>query len=175
MVNYINKKTYYTNKMVLSSLDTKGLISKIPEFEHKRYIDFFDLSYQENLAYALFVIDEFPRWSIISDYYAMHDISKLLLADIYSIKIEQEIHATTIKCIKELELDPFIQELIEKGYKQFKNFANDLAEGKKERVKTQYYTGTPYMKKKYKKDAHDFIKNIVQPYIEKITLLRETL
>ena len=52
-----------------------------------------------------------------------------------------------------------------------KGYEADLAEAKKERVKTQYFTGTVYMKEEYKKRANEFIKTIVEPYIEKIKRL----
>ena len=65
------------------------------------------------------------------------------------VKIEFEVHATTIKVLKELIKSKQILDLIEKGYKEFLSLANDLAEAKDERVKVQYYTGTGFMHEEY--------------------------
>jgi len=46
--------------------------------------------------------------------------------------------------------------------------ANDLAEAKKERVKSQYYTGSAYMKQEYQKRAISFQEEIVNPFLQKI-------
>ena len=58
--------------------------------------------------------------------------------------------------------------LIEEGYEKFKSLANELSDAKKERVKAQYYTGSKFMKKKYKKTAKEFHNDFVTPYIKKI-------
>src|SRR3989344_9549257 len=73
-----------------------GKISRIVETEKDRYMNFFSNSYKENLEHCKFVIEKFPRWSIISGYYAMHDITKLFLADKFNIKIDFNVHQTTI-------------------------------------------------------------------------------
>ena len=49
--------------------------------------------------------------------------------------------------------------------------ASDLAEARKERTKVQYYTGTKFMKEKYREKAKVFSKKIVLPYIGKIKKL----
>ncbi|MBU0666898.1 MAG: hypothetical protein ABIC91_06685 [Nanoarchaeota archaeon] len=146
-------------------------ISKINELELFRYVNFFENSYKENLEHSIFIKNEFSRWSIISGYYAMHDITKLLLAKNFRIKIEFEVHATTIKVLRELIKNKELLTLIEKGYGEFITLANDLAEAKKERVKSQYYTGTDFMKKEYQKKASKFLEEVVAPYLEKIKIL----
>ena len=70
--------------------------------------------------------------------------------------------------LKILINDKELISFIEQGYNEFKNLANDLVEAKRERVKVQYYTGTEFMKEKYKEKAKDFLQNIVIPYIEKM-------
>ena len=75
----------------------EGKVSKIKETELQRYIEFFTESYKDNLNHAEYTLESHPRWSIISGYYAMHDISKLLIAKIYRLKINSEVHSTTIK------------------------------------------------------------------------------
>ena len=146
----------------------EGKISKISELELKRYVDFFENSYKDNLEHSKSNLDKFPRWSIISGYYAMHDITKLLLAKKFRIKVEFEVHSTTIKVLRELIKSKEILSLIEKGYKEFLSLANDLAEARDERVKAQYYTGTEFMHEEYLKRANEFYQNVVSPYLEKI-------
>lgn len=146
----------------------KGQITAIVETEIPRYTNFFDNSYKENLEHANFVLANFPRWSIISGYYAMHDITKLFLAEQFRIKIEFKVHETTINVIKELTKDKEILKLLKTGYSEFISIANDLAKAKKERIKAQYYTGSDFSKEKYKEKANFFLENIVNQYIEKI-------
>ena len=149
----------------------EGKISKISEFELNRYINFFENSYKDNLEHSKANLKNFSRWSVISGYYAMHDITKLLFAKHFRIKIEFEVHATTIKVLRELIKSKEILSLIEKGYKEFLSLANDLAEAKEERVKVQYYTGTEFMHEEYLKRAEEFNKTIVLIYLEKIKKL----
>jgi len=149
-------------------------VSKIKETELQRYIEFFTGSYQDNLDHSKANLDSYPRWSIISGYYSMHDVSKLSIAKLYWLKIDREVHATTIKVLRELLKDEVILELIEEGYEEFQSLAKDLSDAKKDRVKVQYYTGTKFMKEKYKKRSNDFYQNTVEPYIEKIKALLES-
>lgn len=149
----------------------QGKISRIIELELNRYLNFFSTSYKDNLAHSIFVIKKYPRWSIISGYYTMHDITKLLLAKKYRIKVEREVHSTTISILKELIKNKELFNLFEKGYKEFIFLANDLAEAKKDRVKVQYYTGTEFMREEYEKRAIEFNKEIVFPYLKKIEVL----
>lgn len=152
-------------------LEKEEKISRIKETELKRYIDFFSNSYADNLKHSESTLGTYPRWSIISGYYAMHDISKLLIAKTYRLKIEREIHSTTIKVLREILKDKETIKLIEEGYEEFQNLANDLSDAKKERVKVQYYTGTEFLKEKYRKRAILFFNDVVMPYIGKIKVL----
>lgn len=152
----------------------EGKVSRINELEIERYINFFENSYKDNLEHCIANKDTFPRWSIISGYYAMHDITKLLLAQKFRLKIDLEVHATTIKVLAELVKNKEILRLIKNGYNQFITLANDLAESKKERVKAQYYTGTRFMKEQYKKKSAEFITDTVQPYLDKIKKLLDS-
>lgn len=158
----------------IETLIDEWKISRIKELEIERYVNFFLSSYKDNLEHCKAVIETFPRWSIISGYYAMHDITKLLLAKVFNLKIEFEVHATTIKALRELIKNKEILKLLENGYQEFIYLANDLAEAKKERVKSQYYTGTAFMKEEYKKRAQNFLKEVVKPFILKINKLLET-
>ncbi len=148
-----------------------GVVSRINELELPRYLNFFGNSHKNNLEHCRAVIKTFPRWSIISGYYAMHDITKLLLAKQYRLKVEFKVHETTIKLLRELIKNKELTRLAEKGYKEFLTLANDLAEAKKDRVKAQYYTGTEYMKQQYEKRAQEFLKETVEPYLHKMQKL----
>src|SRR3989344_6691713 len=80
----------------IETLLNERKISKISELELERYVSFFDNSYKDNLEHSKANLTKFSRWAIISGYYAMHDITKLLLAKKFRIKVESEVHATTI-------------------------------------------------------------------------------
>ena len=155
-------------------LQKEGKISRIKETELNRYLEFFTESYQDNLKHSESNVMAYPRWSIISGYYSMHDISKLLIAKIYRFKIDREVHSTTIKVLRELLEDDEILKFIEEGYEEFQNLADELSDAKKDRVKVQYYTGTEFMKEKYKKRALEFNSGIVKPYIERIKKFLES-
>ena len=149
----------------------EGKVSRIKELELERYVNFFENSCKDNLEHGEFARDIFPRWSIISGYYAMHDITKLFLAKKFRLKIEFEVHATTIKVLAELIKNKELLKLIKNGYMEFISLANDLAESKKERTKAQYYTGTRFMKEHYKERAREFMATTVKPYLKKMERL----
>ena len=149
-----------------------GRISKILETEKKRYLDFFSNSYKENLEHCEFCLEKFPRWSIISGYYAMHDISKLFIADKFSIKVNFKVHQTTIDVFGELIKDKEMIEMLNLGYKELIKLLNDLSFAKRQRTKAQYYTGTVFMHQKYKEEARIFLDKTTIPFIEKIKNLR---
>src|SRR3989344_3221947 len=157
----------------IDSLLKSGKISRIVETEKSRYLDFFSNSYKENLEHSKFNLSNFPRWSIISGYYAMHDITKLFLADKFSIKIEFNVHQTTIEVIQELVKDKEIIKMLNMGFNEFTKLLNDLVNARNKRTNVQYYAGTKFMKEKYQKEAREFIDNTVILYINKIKLLKE--
>ena len=149
-----------------------GKISRIIETEKTRYLNFFANSYKENLEHCKFVLERFPRWSIISGYYAMHDLTKLFLADKFEIKVDFNVHQTTIEVLSGLIKEKKIIEMLNLGYKEFLKLLNDLATARSKRTKAQYYTGTIFMKGKYKKDALEFLNNLVVPYLTKINSMK---
>ena len=103
LVILIYNNTNNTTLMVnIEDLFKEKKISRIPELELDRYENFFVCSYQDNLAHSKATLSSFPRWSIISGYYSMHDISKYLLAKQFRIKVRQDVHATTIRLIKDV-------------------------------------------------------------------------
>lgn len=154
--------------MDLDTYFKKKLASRIIETELPRYVDFFENTYKENLEHSKTIIKPFPRWSIISGYYAMHDITKLFLAKKFMIKVDFNVHKTTLKILKGIINDKELVSLLKIGYEEFIQMANDLSEARKERTKAQYYTGTEFMKQKYSEKANDFLNKIVIPYIDKI-------
>jgi hypothetical protein len=147
-------------------------ISKILETEKERYLNFFSNSYKENLEHCKYNLEKYPRWSIISGYYSMHDLAKLFLADKFSIKIELNVHQTTIDILKELIKDKQIIDMLNIGYSEFIKLLNDLSTAKKQRTKAQYYTGTKFMKEKYKEEAIIFLNKTVIPFIEKVKSIK---
>lgn len=155
----------------IESLMKEGKISRINELELERYVNFFSESYRDNLEHSEANMVDFPRWSIISGYYAMHDITKLLLAKNFRIKIDFEVHKTTIAALRQLIKNKQLLALMDKGHKEFLSLANDLAEAKKERVKAQYYTGTQFMHEEYLKRAKKFHGEVVLKYLEKMEKL----
>jgi len=152
----------------LSYLFKSGKISRIIITEKERYLNFFSNSYRENLSLSKFILKKYPRWSIISGYYAMHDISKLFIADKFGIKIEFNVHEITIEVLKELIKNPEISDMLDIGYKEFIKYLNDLAYARSQRTKVQYYTGTEFMRSKYLDFANDFLINTVIHYISRI-------
>lgn len=148
-----------------------GVISKIVETELPRYLNFFEKTSKENYAHAQEVLKKFPRWSIISGYYAMHDVTKLFLAKHFHIKVDFKVHKTTIELIRSISPNKEISQLLKEGYDEFIAMANDLADAKEERIKAQYYTGSEFMKEKYQEKAIHFINEVVNPYLEKMQIL----
>jgi len=141
----------------LKKLFEEGLICHIRPTERERYLHFFTLSSKENLDHAEAVKKNFPRWSIISAYYAMHDSAKLLLARVYNLHVAYKVHQTTIKALRAFSQER-IATTLEEARKEFLKLANDLAEAKRDRVKAQYYTGTAFMKKTYQQRAEKRIR-----------------
>jgi len=158
----------------ISYLFQSNKISRIIETERERYLNFFSNSYKENLEHCRYVVEKYPRWSIISGYYAMHDIAKLFIADKFSIKIDFNVHQTTIDVLKELIKDKQIIEMLNIGHNEFIKLLNDLATARKQRTKAQYYTGTKFMHEKYMKEARIFLEKTVIPFLERIKSIKES-
>lgn len=155
----------------IETLFQEKKISRISELELARYLNFFESSSRDNLNHSKENLEKFPRWSIISGYYAMHDLAKLFIAKKFRIKIEKKVHSTTIKVLKTLSKRKDLPRLLEIGYKEFKNLILELEIARKERIKVQYYTGTPYLEKIYVKRAKWFVENVVEKFILKMTRL----
>jgi hypothetical protein len=155
----------------IKKLFEKKKISRISEFELARYLNFFESSYKDNLNHSKENLEKFPRWSIISGYYAMHDLAKLFIVKKFRIKIKKEVHSTTIKVLKILSRRKDLIRLLEIGYREFHDLISELEIARKERIKVQYYTGTPYLQQVYIKRSKWFLENIVEKFIAKMTRL----
>ena len=64
-----------------------GVIRRLPEVEREKYLSFHERLWKEDFRTCRLLINKSPRWSIISGYYAMHDLAKYLLAKKFNIKI----------------------------------------------------------------------------------------
>ena len=132
----------------IDTLFKKKRISRIKDIEKERYLNFLKSSYINDFNHCKKNLNEFPRWSIISGYYSMHNVTKLFLVEKFSIKVDFKVHSTTIIVLEKLIENKRIPQLLEKAYKEFLNLSNDLNEAKENRVQAQYYTGTSYSNKR---------------------------
>ena len=123
----------------LSDYRNQGSVVDITPQEKKYYESFLQYTYQDNIATADFVLFKHPRWTIISAYYSMHDISKLYLARKFNIKFSNpEINSLHLSLLR----------------------------GKKERGKTQYYTDETIDPKVAIQKASYFLEKLSKPYIQ---------
>lgn len=158
-------------------IEEPDLYESLPEVEKESWIKFHENAYNDDLTHAEKDLIEFPRWSIISAYYAMHDVTKLYLGTIHDIKIVgRDIHSKTLKAlnrfIEDKQEKEKVIELLKKAEISFFNIVRlqektlplMLRKGKSERGRTQYYS----------KDFSDitsqksvyFFDNIVKPYVK---------
>ncbi|MBN1544004.1 hypothetical protein JW898_00920 [Candidatus Woesearchaeota archaeon] len=159
----------------------------LPATEKDNYLAFHRTAYEEDLKHAEKNILDFPRWSIISGYYCMHNITKLFLAGRFNAKISSpEIHAKTIEALEHFIKDPALKEKLLKLLKEAKDVyysAERLKEktlpvllkrGKQERGKAQYYS-EDYTKesKVNSQKAVYFLDKIVKPYVGLVKGLME--
>lgn len=154
--------------------------TNLPATEKENYLGFHKQSYKQDLEHSEKNLLSFPKWSIISGYYSMHNITKLFLAYRYNIKISSpEIHSKTITAlehfIKEQGTKTRLLELLKEA-KDFYYSAERLKEkvlltllkrGGQERTRSQYYT-EDYTKKTTinPQKASYFLEKIVKPYVK---------
>jgi len=61
--------------------------------ERDKWLNFHKKAYKDDLEAANLLLLKHPRWSIIADYYAMHDLAKYYLGKTHNIKISSpDIH-----------------------------------------------------------------------------------
>ncbi len=144
-----------------------GTIKKLPEVEKHKYIEFHDKLWKDDIKVAEKLVNENPRWSIIAGYYAMHNISKMILALKFNIKISGKyVHAAVIESLKKYFRE---HNLADKLKNAAMNMTLDeipelLEIARRERSKAQYYSNrnTEISSKK----AKEFLNEIVYPFIE---------
>lgn len=159
--------------------------TQLPATDQETYLYFHDKSFREDLNHAEEVILKYPKWSIISGYYSMHNITKFFLAKHFNIKINSpEIHRKTVEAlehfIKDTALKKRLLELLQKADEIYFN-AERLKEnilpillkkGKQERGKAQYYSETVDSEINSHKASY-FLDHIVKPYIKLLKGLME--
>jgi hypothetical protein len=151
----------------------------LPATEKENYLAFHRNASEEDLKHAEKNILDFPRWSIISGYYCMHNMTKLFLAERFNIKISSpDIHAKTIDALEHFIKDDRLKEKLLELLKEAKDIyysAERLKErtlpvllkrGKHERGKAQYYSEdyTEKARVNLQKAAY-FLDTIVKPYV----------
>jgi uncharacterized protein (UPF0332 family) len=150
----------------------EGVTSKLVETEKADYTGFFRTTYKDNLAAAGDNLIKHPRWCIIAGYYAMHDITKLFLADKYGLKINKRTHTATIialrEVLKEKETMDELLEMLKEADRIFRevNLVKYLEKGRSEREKAQYYTNERLDFRTLHKKASYFVAEIVEPFMK---------
>lgn len=151
----------------------------LPATEKENYLIFHKNAFEEDMRHAEKNVLEFPRWSVISGYYCMHDLTKFFLAEMFNVKISSpEIHVKSIEAlehfINEDELKKKLLELLREAKNIYysaerlkeKTLPILLERGKQERGKAQYYSEDFSGKKKVNSQkASYFLETIVKPYV----------
>lgn len=152
-------------------------IKDLLEKEKKFYLKYLKNAYREDLKHSKDVLFSSPKWSIISGYYSMHNISKYLLALLYEKKLTTpNIHEATICALKTLVNNKDVKELIERAeeFADVEPIYYGLIRGKQERNKTQYYIDETQSNKEITLErANYFLNNISEKYIELVERLIE--
>lgn len=155
----------------------QGSVRDITPQEKEYYERFLQYTYKDNMAAADFLLLKHPRWAIISSYYAMHDASKLFLAEKFNIKFSNpEIHSAVIQALRELVQRKDIVHLIETADEEYSEIITlhlALFRGKKERAKTQYYTPDTTSPEVSLQKASYFIEKLAMPFIKIVEQLRK--
>ena len=155
------------NKLKYEDFAKAGTIRTLPEIERDDYIKFHEDLWKEDYEICKDLIEKSPRWSIISGYYAMHNMAKLFLAKNFRIKINGKfIHAAVIESLRKYLNEEDVLEKLEKGVQEcnLEEIPNTIEFAKRERAKSQYYSRTG-IKATTSKTVY-FFKNIVKPFIE---------
>ena len=155
-----------------------GSIKELDPTDRPFYLEFLKKSYKEDFENSKNVLISSPKWSIISGYYAMHNITKYYLALKYNKKIGlPDVHEATINASKELIKNKEIKELIDIAMFEFEEIIPihySLIGAKKERKNLQYYTdNSKNMQDITMQKASYFFNNITEKYINLIELLIE--
>lgn len=153
-----------------------GSIKELEPFDKPFYLEFLEKSYKEDFENSKNVLLSSPKWSIISGYYAMHNITKYYLALKFNKKIGlPDVHEATINASKELIKNKEIKELIDIAIFEFEEVIPihySLIGAKKERKNLQYYSdSSKKMQELTTQKASYFFNNITEKYIKLMELL----
>ena len=153
-----------------------GSIKDLDPSDKDFYLEFLEKSYKEDLENSKNVLLSSPKWSIISGYYAMHNITKYYLAWKFNKRIGlPDVHEATINASKELIKNNEIKKLIDIAIFEFEEIIPihySLIGAKKERKNLQYYSDvSKKMQDLSIEKASYFFNNIVEKYIKLIELL----
>lgn len=152
--------------------------------EKEVYVQWHDYAYHDDLASAELLLEKHPRNSIVLGYYAMHNIAKKYLGDVFSIKIPQDdTHSVTLKALKEKITKEVTRkraiELMKKAQEEYEIFSKPRPEllsllyrhGRSERASHSYYQSKQGAEKRTESEkAREFITTIVRPFI---TIMKE--
>ena len=142
----------------------KGSIKDLLRSEKEDYFEYLQFTYKDNLNASEFNLIKFPRWSIISGYYAMHDLAKLFLGKKFELKLSSpNVHAATIQALRELVKRKDIIKYMEEAESYFE-LHRSLIKGREEREKTQYYSLNKANINIQR--ATYFFENIVLPFVK---------
>jgi len=154
----------------------EGTIKQLSAAEKKDYISFHSNAYKEDIKVAEKLSLISPRWTIVAGYYAMHDITKLYLAEQHNLKLSQRgVHAAAIVALRKVLEDKKVKaiaiKLLEKAENIYEIYGSRaqaipviLSRSKREREKAQYYSATATAVEL--KKAMDFLEKIVRPYLD---------
>jgi len=147
--------------------------------ERENYLSFHATAYLDDLKHAEDVALKFPRWSIISGYYAMRDVTKLFLAVKFAIKISSpSIHEKTLDALREKVQDAQIKKMLLKLLDEAKDIYFNterlkekvlpelLKQGRQQRGQSQYYTEDyAEARQANSRKAVYFLDTFVKPYV----------
>jgi len=148
--------------------------------EKEIYVKWHSFAYQDDLSSAELLVETHPRNAIVLGYYAMHNIAKKYLGEVFSIKIPQDdTHSLTLKALKEkinkeatkkraIELMKLAQDEYEMFSKPHPELLSGLLRyGRSERVAQSYYKSAEESSQQINiKKSREFIDTIVKPFIK---------
>ena len=101
----------YTENRTYEDCLGAGQIVPLLTREREQHEEFQKAAYKEDLDVANMLLHKVPRWSIISSYYAMHDLTRLYLVQKLGVKLAgQSVHETAIIALEKALKDPTEQE-----------------------------------------------------------------
>ena len=167
---------------MINSEEEKIEERKLLQTEREKWLNFHKKAYKDDLDAAKLLLIKHPRWSIIANYYSMHDLAKYYLGKTHNIKIvPPDVHKKTINTLREKLKDHpdknRIIELLESAKDKFENILKLrekapnilLRQGRQQRSKVQYYSESEQnlqFEFSFSKTASYFFENIVKPFIK---------